>query len=486
MSESDRGSVVVIALVVVLLGGIAVSTLTSFNSAMLRASTDRDRRITLERDADSALSAVAVALRRTGANPSTRCPVAPSTVSEFDVVVDCSPVGSQGSSVKAGLVTTLDASSVEAQTLPTWSGGIENAINGAVVINTGTSSDPRVSHLADSRLSIDPSAPRAWSTMHTSWIDFASRHDLAENSGYPTLPSLPMIERPGAQTAVGSCTIYFPGRYYGTTSLVLSGGTHYFASGVYYFERSLAISNGARVVMGQGTHAGCTTDAEAAATGRSPRDHQISGRGAVLLLGGTARLIVQESSLIINERNDSTGISVRTVGFGTSTTTLSVPADTVRLDDGTLVPASAHSVLASGSSTPVSYKASTLSPTTAFAVDIRLNGTSVDANRVVIEGQIFVPIAGVKATSTTAGWAISLTGGIVATRLTTSLPTAPSTPAGFVVGSTLPDATATLVTIDVTATRTARSVTSSAVFAADNGEWSLVGRSRRHRRLAQR
>ena len=493
-SGFDRGSVVVLALVTVLIGGVALSTITSYSVAMIRTQTTQQERIELERIGGSTLLAASTILEHRGGNPSTVCPTSIRVSTGVDAAIECSTTGHDQPTPRAGFVATLNGSTTGSQTLPTWVTGIEQVVNGSIALQSGSLTNPQVFHLPDDRLRATDAPPRTWSTLTASWSDFASSHSIDIDSGdsnpstgvttYPSLPPIPLYQRSGSQASIGTCSIYFPGRYLGSTSLLLSGGTHYFVSGVYYFERSLAISNGARVVMGHGRHPGCTTDADAVREGRSPRKHEVSGRGVSLLFGSAARLIVQESSLIINEPEDPEATSVRTVSFGTSTTAITVPADLVRVDDGSLQPVSAHTVVPPESASAVSYKSSTLVPDTAFAVDVRLNGTNVTANRVVIEGQVFVPHGGIRVTSTTSTYQVALTGGVVATRLNTSLALAPARGLeDFAIGVDLPEDSSSLVSIDVAVGEGRRTLTSSATFRTDQSPWILVDRSRRHRRL---
>lgn len=495
----DKGSVAVLALVTVLIGGIALSTLTSYSVAMIRAQTSQEKRIELERIGSSTLSAVSSILEHGRDDPMATCPATVPVSTAVDVSITCSTVERNQAVPRAGFVTTLNGSTIESQVVPTWVTGVDQIVNGSIVLQSGSLTDPRVLHLPDERKRAADSPPQSWSTLSASWSDFASRHSIdidpldsnshdsnsaSEMESYPVLPSIPLYQRPGSQASVGSCLIYFPGRYLGSTSLLLSGGTHYFASSVYYFERSLAISGGARVVMGDGPHQGCTTDEEAAMAGRSPREHEIEGRGVSLLFGSAARLIVQESSLIINAPDDEKATAVRTVSFGTSTSAISIPADLVRTDDGSLHPASTHTVLPPESLSPVAYKSSTLVPGTAFAVDVRLNGSNIAANRVIIEGQVFVPHGGLRVTSTTSAYRVALTGGVVATRLNISLPLAPAGGTeDLSIGVEIPERSSPLVSIEVAVGDGRRMVTSTAVFRTDLSPWSLVEQSRRHRRI---
>lgn len=480
MNTRDRGSVSLFALVVTVIGASTIGAVSTLNIGIMTAQMSSAQRDAVRMEADSALTLASSRLRALGANPSQACPAPPMGMGDVIVRIECTRTGLPRRALPAGLVATLNASTVSAQSVPSWAGGIANAISGALVVNTGSTTSPSVSYLPNRNSTNSTSASTTWQTLTKPWSAFAATGDSTSPAGYPTLVPLPTYERPGAQALIGSCNVYFPGRYSGTSALVLSGGMHYFTSGVYYFERTLTISNGARVVMGDGTHPGCTDDVEASLDARAPRRHEIDQPGAALVFGSSARLVVQESSLVINARND--GIAVRTVGFGTSSSSVVIPQDSVRLGDDVLVPVSSHFVVPPESATGVSYSSSTLTPSTSFALEIRLNGTVPESNRVVIEGQVFTPNAGLRISSTTSGYGVALTGGIVASRLSTSLPLAPSGPgSGFVLGAVeAVQQDETTVTIEVSAVRGHRSATSTAVFDV-GGDWRLIARSRRLR-----
>ncbi len=473
----------VIALVVILLGGAAVSALTSFNIAMIRSHSARQHRLELEHEVNSVLEVAVSNARRDSADPARSCSVGATTIDDVHVDITCSSSSTQSKDPVPGLVTTLHSSTIGAQTLPTWSGGAAQALDGAIVINTGTQTSPNISLLADREL--DSSA--VWTAHPVSWTSFTSSTSPANSDTLPALVPIPPYERPGAQALIGTCNIYFPGRYLGSSTMLLSGGHHYFASGVYYFERPLAVGYGARVVMGSGSTPGCSDDSEAVTANRSPIEHAISGTGVTLIFGGAGRLAVQDSSLVLNVRNAGAEPSIRTIGSGTSTTALHIPSDVVRLEDGSSVPITAHSVLPPESSTPVSYKATTLSPTSSFAVSVSLNGSLLETNRFVVEGQIFVPHAAIHLASSKSAYRFSLTGGMVTTRLTTAIGSPPTGPgAGFDIGYVPnPNALASahsMVTIEARADNGSRSFTSSVDFSVTDSSWTLVSRSRRHER----
>lgn len=498
----DQGSVVVIALVTLVIGGSAVAGLAGFNIALLRAHVPHEHRATLESEADAVLALTTSLLRRRNLDTSAGCPgspidEAPGSASgvAVSVHITCSMSAARTVARTSGLVTTLHSSSVAAQQIPAWAGNIADAIRGPLVINAGTLTNPGVSILMNRRTAPDQQTDSTWIPTTNPWSSYVpavedalpgdstptDAPDALEGSGVlPPLPPIPLYERPGSRATIGSCTVYFPGRYLGSSSLVLSGGVHYFTSGVYYFERSLSISNGARVVMGNGRHPGCTNDVDAAATSRSPRRHEIEGRGVTLLFGGAGRLFVNNSSLIINARSDDR-IAVRTVGFGTSTSTVAIPADLVRLDDGSTIAAASHTRLPPESGTPVAYKTSTLAPSSDVAINIALNGTNPESNRVIVDGQIIVPHGGVHLASTTSSYALALSGGVVTTRLTSALSSAPvNRDTNFVIGFVSAEAPGSVLTIEVTARRDDRSFTVSESLDSSTTTWAAVARSRRH------
>jgi hypothetical protein len=116
------------------------------------------------------------------------------------------------------------------------------------------------------------------------------------------MPPLPEVAS-SVQEATGypmppprDCTVYFPGRY---TSPVLLDGPTYFVSGVYYFEDTLTVVGGADVVMGFGLAEGCVGNDAAAVLDMYPNPLpptlNAEGNGATLLFGDEGRLIIDDS-----------------------------------------------------------------------------------------------------------------------------------------------------------------------------------------------
>lgn len=494
--DQDRGSILILALLVLGLGGIAASSLLSFNDVLTRANIHHRHIRDLEDAANSSLRLATSTVLRTasmGGDPCTSnvlddIALGPTSNASFssnsgeniqvDVTIECSTTDTSPSI--PGLIITANSSSAESLPQPSWFSRSIDVIDGAIVINSGTTVMPSVSILPDRR-SFSTEGNSVWSTLDRPWTDVISTDDpTATPQAYPPLPPVPPFERPGAQANLGTCTIYFPGRYLGSTTLTLSGGVHYFASGVYYFERALAVTNGAQVVFGSGDFDTCSTDTQAASAPRAPLHHDINGRGATILLGGSARIVVQESSLVINERqtddNDaSNGIGLRTVNFGTSTTAIFIPEDPVRESSGALTGVSTHSIFVDGSATPLTYKSSTLAPATAFALDVRLNGTKPLTNRIVVPGRVFTAGAGLRVASTTATYAVKVTGGVVASKFSLSLTSAPSGfGAEFSIGSTPSHPNGPLVTIATRATSDSGTRLGRAVLDTNEDPWRLI------------
>ncbi|MEZ5256558.1 MAG: hypothetical protein R2705_06625 [Ilumatobacteraceae bacterium] len=112
-------------------------------------------------------------------------------------------------------------------------------------------------------------------------------------------------------------------------------GTNYFASGRFgHFERPLVIDTNATVVFGEGKVAGCVFDSDAAFAPTAPKAHEITGRGATLLLGKSATVTIKSGAKVsfnrrVLERIDQglQGQAIYVVSTGISSSTLTVPQD---------------------------------------------------------------------------------------------------------------------------------------------------------------
>ena len=102
-----------------------------------------------------------------------------------------------------------------------------------------------------------------------------------------------------------SCRVFFPGTY--NAEIVISEPA-YFTSGVYSFTQPIVLRDGADVVVGNGTEAGCTNDFEAIGNAEEVPDQlNMSGLGGTFVLGGDARITVDDAGgddirFVINQR----------------------------------------------------------------------------------------------------------------------------------------------------------------------------------------
>jgi len=149
----------------------------------------------------------------------------------------------------------------------------------------------------------------------------------------------------GFAMPMSTCRVYFPGRY--IDDVVITGSAPvYFASGVYYFEKSVYLSGDATVVVGSGSAVGCV-DSDAEAVGdaiNAPLDAYSNGVGGTWVFGANGRLVINNAvassgtgvSLQFNRRlvaatdtaaimNEVSIMSVTGVISGTDTVGLDVP-----------------------------------------------------------------------------------------------------------------------------------------------------------------
>lgn len=231
---------------------------------------------------------------------------------------------------------------------------------------------------------------------------------------------------------VGSCRVFFPGRYRDAITITSSEPV-YFASGIYYFDQPVTISGSANVVVGAGTVPACTNDQEAAfeAIG-APNNHNITGYGATWIFGGAGRLVFTDSvagsgpSLQFNSRLvaetdiaslPSRGVSILSVngidGGGGTALDFSIPGQI-------FVPASKNAAGAAVQATADGYVPSTLRPDglgTPIPAIIDVNFTRTAPATLWIPGYIGVPQGYINvsvAPGMAAGKDIQMVGGVLA------------------------------------------------------------------------
>jgi len=430
----DSGSALLMVMILMVVGGVIATGLLTYSQAVIRARPALHERIA-GAEAVKSGTRMAITLQREFGPSDCFTRSVRWTIADTAVTATCSSLSSYTTGRgRIGTIITANGGGPSSIVTPSWAGNVSTALLGDVSINTGA-----LGSSSSSLLSRGVAGAFVWTPTNTGWWQMVGDLD-GSTRAYPALPQVPSYSRPGSQAAIGSCVLYYPGRYLGTTPMTLTGGTHYFASGVYYFERPIVVSGGAQVVFGEGLHSGCAVDAQAAYASTAPKSHEITGKGATILLGDVATLTVQDSSVRINRRvstastRGSEGVSIRTVNFGQSNASVTIPADTVLLADGSTSPVATHSIVPIANSSPVSYRTSSLVPATAWAIDVRLSGSNVSANRFIADGYVFVPNAGVRVTGNSSAYALSTTGGVVAMRVEHSMNTAPSVANNYATG----------------------------------------------------
>ena len=131
------------------------------------------------------------------------------------------------------------------------------------------------------------------------WLTDAS---TTSGSGKIFTPYLPPVANAfayagGYNMIEGPCKVYFPGRY--VDDVVITGSTPvYFASGIYYFEKTVRISGDATVVVGAGSTPGCVeSDAVAVADAINvPFDAYSNGVGGTWVFGQNGRLVIDTAT----------------------------------------------------------------------------------------------------------------------------------------------------------------------------------------------
>ncbi len=299
------------------------------------------------------------------------------------------------------------------------------------------------------------------------WWSYAGwKPQLLPDYIYPSLPQVPTYPRSSVPVRVGvtDCYVFYPGRY--NDPIVLDDGKdYYFASGVYLINNTMTISGKSQVVAGEGTYRGCAFDADAAFLSGSPRDHQITGRGATFLLGSdvaasdpatpttNGRIELEVASLRINRRvattstRGSSGISIMSVNVQRTATG---PDDVeIPQNDRVLAPTCLASEAAeydrdpatSGAANPcltdiatysitptasigsIEYSKSGLGPDDAI-IEARLNGGNRNNNRLLIGGSVFVPNAKIDISRSRTDWRyqVRFGNGVVASSFAFDLP----------------------------------------------------------------
>lgn len=203
-----------------------------------------------------------------------------------------------------------------------------------------------------------PVPPYSYSCSSTVWSSIDPGKTLPTT--LPTVHSSPL--RDAAVGSGGSCYVFRPGTY---TSGITFGTHNYLGSGVYYFPSGDVRLKSQDVVAGaaasgdsniNGTTA-CATDADVP-TGGSLGGDNPSGTGATIILGGNARLLIDNPGGVLEiytrtggaaSESGSQNVSVMTVpsgaaaGWTASTRTVSDPV--VQVGTGSTPAFAAHGML---------------------------------------------------------------------------------------------------------------------------------------------
>ncbi len=144
--------------------------------------------------------------------------------------------------------------------------------------------------------------PNTGAANENQWLGLISKEGAQNTVWLPDLPVHALTARSSTAYAMPAgyptCNVYFPGTY--RQPVVINGPT-YFTSGIYYFEDTVTVAGGAKVVAGQGTLDGCTDDQFAVfyAT-NAPPTHNINGLGTTFVFGDDGRLVFNDAAGVID------------------------------------------------------------------------------------------------------------------------------------------------------------------------------------------
>ena len=277
----DRGSVLPLVLVMIVVAGLIVVPMLSYAVSIFRANSVVSTRT---RDLESAKGGLRVALADP-ANIFTTCDNSGSlpatTVNGLTVTTTCTELAEIGPATALGY--QLPTSAVATQL-------------GATVPSSfsGTRGEPPA---------VPPYVAPDWWAGQTS--DIAPVNDAIWMPQLPRYPSSDRVATPFNMPSsfdAGSirCKVFLPGRY--SSPLTLDQNwNYYFASGVYYFSQPIRVSGAANVVVGYGLsdfdNTDCADDIQVAANVQSPpATFDINGGGATFVFGANAQLVIDDSN----------------------------------------------------------------------------------------------------------------------------------------------------------------------------------------------
>ena len=303
--HDDEGATLVLVLVFLAVFGVLISlVLGQTDTSLKRTLVTRENEIKVYA-ADAGIEAGLVNLRNDDTACATSGTLLSTTVSGKAVTVTCQPVsggllGARG----YALITTSPSDS-----LATQGGGggvkkiqgkvfatsIDDAINltveGGAVAERRSASTCATNGDLPSGLVVTPSPPYRYSCTPDDWTALDPAPALGTA---PALHASPTADRV-ITTGGSACHVFRPGTY---SNGIVFGPRNYLTSGIYYFPTGIVKVQSQDVVAGApasgdtqiNDQAACATDAALAVT--NPPLQRIQGTGAKIVLGGSARLLV--------------------------------------------------------------------------------------------------------------------------------------------------------------------------------------------------
>jgi len=470
----DRGTVLILALVLVIVGGLIVVPLLTYASTVLKANRVVETK-------NTRIEAVEGGIRLAMSEPTelySACAGTGPTSPRNDLATLAAP-GLPAMQTSCWAIDTGSANKPGEQryALTTVQVGSQLVIPAADPPDvTRPELDGTISSVwCTSKLAVPPAPPVPCGRPYPgngNATTMAWQADLVDISTtnkvfLPFIPSPDSDPQPATGFVMPSwhppCRLFFPGTY--NDDVTISGATPvYFVSGIYHFKKTLRITGGANVVVGTGPEAGCVDSDSTAAlsaidtSGLFPNRRQVdgaSGVGGTFVFGAEGRLVIDNATsgnvrFIMNRRlqastkpeavmNDVSIVTVNGVTTGGVTAALDIPGQInvppSRIFSGSGTEPTGHgytaSTLVSPATAPVSCAPPAVFALTCPVVDINL--TSAASVTVVVPGYIAAPQGAVMVSTTsgaTANKGISFGGGVLAAQLAVG----PSIPASLQVG----------------------------------------------------
>ncbi|MCB0967829.1 MAG: hypothetical protein KDB37_13415, partial [Ilumatobacter sp.] len=291
----DDGSVIILALVMMIIGALIVGSISTYALSVLRAN------YVLSEETHQAEAAKA-GLRMALANPrdlyefcgpdrggpSNPVALAPISVNGETVTTRChtiSVAAAQGDDERRfGLVATRLGETIPDELVPAPAPAADPA-------------QPPTRY--DLSTEVDPRA----------WTGVTEEQSVTGTIWRPRLPSHGLSPRSpsGTQMPAGwpQCRVFFPGTY---VDPILLDGPTFFTAGVYYFENEVRVVGGADVVVGDGSTSGCVTSQDALYYAEKiPGEHNVNGFGATMVFGDRGRLVITNDPAELNRAGQPVG-----------------------------------------------------------------------------------------------------------------------------------------------------------------------------------